>query len=834
VDEPLAGIDRDARLSLVRGTADPTLDGIDFVEVVANRPGTPGVVRGVPAQRTLLVHLLHGPVPASLDATRVRVIGGVRPDPRLNPVRALWAWPAAAIAAGDPLPLVTEADRRLVRAAVPAADRSRVLVVRTSSSGDWSTYVLRLLGADGRTAPDGFDEPLAEFPFAFTVDCPSDLDCRAEVPPAPVVGPAPVTDYLARDYAGLRSRLLDRVATSLPQWMDDNPADVGVTLVELFAYLGDRLAYWQDAVAAEAYLGTSRRRTSLRRHARLLDYRVHEGCSARAWLSFTTRAVVELPVGTPVADFGPPGATTVDALEAGAVVFETRVPARLRPDRNRLDLHSWGDPDHCLPAGATSAYVALPAGAAPGLAAGDVLVLAELGADGTPETGDPARRFPVRLDRPPASHDDPIAGVRVLELHWHAADALPTPLRVARRGEGAQPRVTAVALANVVLADHGGSISDEQLSPPQVPMDGDYRPRLRRVGLAFAEPYTPANGLGATESLRPDPRAAAAQLLLHDGLRTWEPRPDLIASGRLDAHVVVETDGGEARLRFGDGILGRRPTAGTSVRAWYRVTGGVDGNVGAGALAVLLRLPDGRVLDEVRVTNPTPAAGGVVPQPLAEVRQLVPHAFRTQLRAVTSADYAAEAMRNAAVQRAVGRRRWTGSWYAQEVTVDPLAARATDPALRVELTATLETRRMAGVDVELAGPVYVPLDIVLTACLRPGYLRSGAAGQLRDLLGARVLPDGRRGFFHPDNFTFGQPVFLSDLVAVIMAVPGVSWVDADDRPPAPNRFRRMGRPRGDEVRLGRIDVGAREVVRADSDPNNPEAGRIEILLRGGS
>lgn len=48
----------------------------------------------------------------------------------------------------------------------------------------------------------------------------------------------------------------------MPDWTDRNPADLGVTLAELFAYLGDRLAYWQDAAA---YLRTAGRRTSVRR-----------------------------------------------------------------------------------------------------------------------------------------------------------------------------------------------------------------------------------------------------------------------------------------------------------------------------------------------------------------------------------------------------------------------------------------------------------------------------------------------------------------------------------------------------------------------------------------
>src|SRR5208282_5786430 len=46
----------------------------------------------------------------------------------------------------------------------------------------------------------------------------------------------------------------------------------------------DRLSYQQDAVATEAYIETARRRVSLRRHAVLVDYHVHDGCNARAWI----------------------------------------------------------------------------------------------------------------------------------------------------------------------------------------------------------------------------------------------------------------------------------------------------------------------------------------------------------------------------------------------------------------------------------------------------------------------------------------------------------------------------------------------------------------------
>jgi len=96
---------------------------------------------------------------------------------------------------------------------------------------------------------------------------------------------------------------------------------------------------------------------------------------------------------------------------------------------------------------------------------------------------------------------------------------------------------------------------------------------------------------------------------------------------------------------------------------------------------------------------------------------------------------------------------------------------------------------------------------------------------------ARRLPSGGQGFFHPDNFTFGQPLFLSDVVATAIGVPGVAWVDVGDDDTG-LRFRRLGRPPAGEAARGRIDAAAREVLRADSDPSNPENGRVGVLMRG--
>jgi len=110
--------------------------------------------------------------------------------------------------------------------------------------------------------------------------------------------PGQGSNYLARDFHGFRQLLLDRMAVTLPEWKERNPADLGMVLVELLADVGDRLSYQQDAVATEAYLGTARQRVSVRRHARLLDYPMHEGCNARTWVHLAVNTQITIAPGT--------------------------------------------------------------------------------------------------------------------------------------------------------------------------------------------------------------------------------------------------------------------------------------------------------------------------------------------------------------------------------------------------------------------------------------------------------------------------------------------------------------------------------------------------------
>src|SRR5215472_8514097 len=144
---------------------------------------------------------------------------------------------------------------------------------------------------------EGFDPCYDEVDFTFKAGCPSYLDCKASVVCPPPEREEPEINYLAKDYSSFRQLILDRLALLLPDWQETHVPDLGVTLVELLAYVGDYLSYYQDAVATEAYLGTARQRISMRRHTRLVDYPMHDGCNARAWLRLEVSEPLELHPG---------------------------------------------------------------------------------------------------------------------------------------------------------------------------------------------------------------------------------------------------------------------------------------------------------------------------------------------------------------------------------------------------------------------------------------------------------------------------------------------------------------------------------------------------------
>lgn len=749
----------------------------------------------------------------------------------------------------------------------PAADADNVLEVSLeyddeapSGSGELPIYMLELLNVPH------LDPFFASVDFTLQVDEPSQLDPQAV--PVQETAPqlAPEIDYLAKDYSSFRQLMLNRLSLLIPSWQERNPADLGQALVEVLAYVGDYASYYQDAVATEAYLHTARQRVSIRRHARLIDYTMHEGCNARVWVQVQVNDndnETTLPVGTqlltqvnglvgPVLD----DPTYQQALIQGATVFETMHEKSLSEEQNKIDFYTWGAREFLLPEGSTSATLR---GHLSSLEVGQVLIFEEVRGTTTGEQADadPTHRHAVRLTDVKNDQEDPLGGffstppsnssIPITEITWHDEDALPFDLQISNK-LNSYPAQISVARGNIVLADHGFTIQDDALIPATVPAFGRYRPRLPRPNLTYAVSYDKrtVQDVSAAALFRQMPQDATPVITLLETEnenenqngnqngnqnQTWQALPDLLDSDRFTLAFVVEMESDrQAILRFGDGTQGKQPLAGTVFRATYRVGNGLAGNVGREAIAYLYTKDEDE--DEAltgnvtKVCNWLPAEGGIDPEPISEVRLYAPTAFQTQERCVTEEDYVTITKRHPEVEDAAAMLRWTGSWYTAVVIVKRSENRPVDTAFQDAMLAYLQPYRVAGYDITIRAPRFVSLDIALTVYVETTYFASTVKQTLLETFSDVDLPNGQRGFFYPDNWTFGQPVYLSQIISTAVNVHGVLRVVS-------TLFKRWGRPAQAELETGLLPITPLEIAQVQNDPDAPQRGRIVFTMEGG-
>ncbi len=462
--------------------------------------------------------------------------------------------------------------------------------------GDLACYSLCIVVIDdqGREHPHpDFDPRYWCVEFSFAAGCRSDVDCLP-VPCPPETPAEPDINYLAKDYASFRQLIFDRLSLLVPDWRERHVPDIGVALVEILAYVGDHVSYHQDAVATEAYLDTARQRISVRRHARLVDYGMHEGCNARAWVHVGVHDRDGLELDAERVAF----VTVVHAqpAENGALIpledfrplptsayewFEpiSRHPIRLRRAHNEIRFYTWGDSECCLLKGATQATLVdeytdvelppddkyqrakdmYPTAPTPSkerprrlaLSVGDVLVFEEILGPRTGKGADanPVARHAVRLTSvEPAV--DPLNDQPIVHVRWAEADALPFPLCLSTIGpppECLPLEPVSVARGNIVLVDHGRSSADwlgqvpaiDETEPCGHPCEdrpatpaGRFRPSLSRRPLTFREPFD--KDAPAARRMRQDPRNARPEVAVRTGSDDSSPPAGPVWTPRPD------------------------------------------------------------------------------------------------------------------------------------------------------------------------------------------------------------------------------------------------------------------------------------------------------------
>ena len=759
-----------------------------------------------------------------------------------------------------------------------SVDGRDVLHVTVTVPGNFTNYKIRI-------ADPKIDLYYNDVPFSFKANCPTDLDCEPDEGPCPPedLVDFPV-DYRARDFNSFRQALLEFASQRYPDWQDRLEADQGMMLVEVMSALGDELAYYQDRVAREAYLESASQRRSIRRHARLVDYEVHNGLAASSWLDVTVQAsqAGDLPGGADIWSLGDDGRQISFEVGRG---LKDRIAGRsyhVDAKLNSLQPHIWDEDDLCLPVGATSMYIKGKQSA-------------NLVFDDPPEDpdgkwvllitspADPAvseRRWLIRVIQTSEERDE-IFNEDITRIEWETAQALPYEVDLSelevranlvpatagrtvlnRFVVGAEPTslglpdVTAAGLRRAVERSGADQAIDFLFSliEPELLDEDQGKPEAEDYLLGLDKPES-----SQLTWLGDQPPYAAPEIYLEEvtfdgvqwqtaaGALPWEWRQSLLGvnsslpedrhytledgtwdrvvgywrSGQEIVHVDYRSGEGFS-VRFGDGEFGLAPPEKTIFQASYRLGNGRRTNVAADSLTYF----DPSLTFIESVTNPLAAAGGQDPESFEQVRQQAPEAFRyITYRAVQPDDYAEAVERLPWVQRAGAQARWTGSWLTMFATPDPEGAVVLAEDQRVQATQQLDRFRQAGREAWINDPKYADLDLKITICVQPyaypGEVKEAVLNVLLD------KPGLSPGFFSPDNFTFGDPLRRSVLESVIQAVPGVRAVEGIT-------IRRQGWFDWRDFSEMAYEVAIDEVIRVENDPLHPRRGTLQLIMEGGA
>lgn len=769
----------------------------------------------------------------------------------------------------------------------PAADPN-VLSLVVKPVGDYSTYTLTLVTPLGKNWT--FDPLFSEIRFKFRPAC-FNNNCSPDWAVAPPPFDEPVIDYLAKDYGSFRQTMINAMSARVPEWQPTSEADLDMVLADLFSVAADELSDYQDRVMNEAFFARARKRVSVARHARLMDYHIHQGSQASTWLALE----IEHDTGTKsfeLKDYLHIWAGQRDAIgdDTGQTVdFLSKYDGTQTVHQylNNIGLYTWSDTITTLKAGSTRADLRLyrklylgdpstPSAITTKTAAVEIrdlvrnskiryLVIQE---HLNPKTGlragrNPAKRQLLKLipDKAEALEDN-ITGEWFVRVRWEKTDELRYDycFTVDCPGSGsgtAAGKIENVSMfhGNLVEVFHGREQTNlfvdrnDDANNIKEPLDPDrlkfYYEQTRwgtichlpEVPLAYTQ-TTPGGDVAPISTLKVNVELPSG--LNHD----WNERPNLIHSddgAESGDHFVVETDENRRSIiRFGNGANGRELPENAVVTCTYQHGLPLDGNVGAERITSFEQSSVNANAPMILRScwNPFDVTNGIDREPVYEIVRRVPEAYRyRQLRAVSLADYVARAEEIDGVSRAAASYAWTGSWRTVRVTIDPEGTNELSFQLREAVSNYLNAIRLIGEDLEIRPPHFIPLDINVILCAAPDFWPEDIQSVLEQEFSAGWTPDGRRGFFHPDEWTFGQPLYASQIIGRALQVSGVEHAVEQKTGVVPSdktisvSIKRWNSAHAPTESI--TNIAPNEIIQVMSDPDHLELGTIGFLVKGG-
>ncbi len=245
------------------------------------------------------------------------------------------------------------------------------------------------------------------------------------------------------------------------------------------------------------------------------------------------------------------------------------------------------------------------------------------------------------------------------------------------------------------------------------------------------------------------------------------------------------------------------------------------------------------------------------PHAMEQAKRAGPREIHTQKRMVTTEDYALRLREHPLVANANAWTEWGGSWFTLHLAVIAEGGRSLDivdtalssyskelkasiinfhervglvapalestppPSVRMILRSYIDAFRMVGQEVILQDPVFVGIYMAISVKIGPNYFQS----EIRHAI-AQVLGRGPDDFFASGRHGFGEDLYSSDIIEVLMALDGVENACL-------NRFKCIGGQYPDRVEAGFIALDELEVAVCDNDAGDTARGYYRLTLHGG-
>jgi len=327
---------------------------------------------------------------------------------------------------------------------------------------------------------------------------------------------------------------------------------------------------------------------------------------------------------------------------------------------------------------------------------------------------------------------------------------IPEGTRIATAGAGAQI---------VFETDEDVDIPTGQLTSPEV---------------AATQGETKTEAMGTSDGTQFQKFPIALTPVIDDSwsvlvdITEWTAVESLALAGPSDEVFAVTRDEDDLiTIEFGDGINGKIPASGATLTFNGRVGGGVSGNVGIGAIRVVLDT----ISPPVQVTNPVRATGGEDREDIRTAKARGPLELKSLKRAVTLDDYQGLTEAIAGVEKA---QAILAGIALIHIYIVPTGGGTASPALLAYVLSQLDTFRMASDGVEVFSANEVTVDLTAEVHVLSQYLQSAVVVAVEDAV---------ENYFDPALRPFGEEdnprgdIRIGDVFAMMENVRGVDFVE---------------------------------------------------------